>query len=330
MNKAMGVYKRGESWYVRWRQHGRLIRKSLGPEVTTRAQAEAVWRELKKRRREGNLGLLDPSQIRLGQFREEYITHRRPLGLSPHTIRLDDLALRSLAEMLGDNCLLRNINQRRVEGWAGVLLGRGNKPHTVNAYLRHIKAALNVAVEWGQLAKAPKLKKVREPKAVPKHLTPDQLSRLLRAESDPDRRRLWVFFVWTGARRQEVVDLAWQDVYLDEKPYALFTGKGRKQRIVPLMPPAVEALGQRQDLGSVFSVKPDTISHWFKATARAAGLEHVRLHDLRHTAATYMISRGISIRMVQEILGHANISTTERYTKALIADLYDEMTSKMG
>ena len=84
MSKIMGVYKRGESWYVRWRQRGRLIRKSLGPEVTTKAQAEAVWRELKKRRREGRLGFLDPSQARLDQFRRDYREHRRPWPRSCH------------------------------------------------------------------------------------------------------------------------------------------------------------------------------------------------------------------------------------------------------
>lgn len=337
MTIGMSVYQRGKRWYVRMRTpEGRDVRTSLGPQVRTKAQAEAVWREMEKRRLEGKLGLLDASRTNLGQFRAEYLAHRRPLGISPGTIRRDDQALRSLADVVGDSCLLRSLTPRKIQEWAGVLLSRGIKPATVNSYLRHIKAALNTAVEWNQLEQAPRLKPVKEPQRLPRHLLPEQVERLLQAEGDPLRRRLWTFFIWTGARREEVVRLQWQDVHLVGKPYAVLTGKGNKQRVCPLTPQAVKALGQAKDLGPVwvfpdargrkpFQPHKDTMSHWFKEAARAAGVAWARLHDLRHTAITYMLSRGVGPRMVQEIVGHASITTTEGYSKALVADLYDEI-----
>jgi len=323
MTEGMGVYRRGPRWYARL--GGRRI--SLGPGVTTRVQAQAVYRELEKRRLEGKLGLLDPSRVTLGQFTREYLAHREPLNLSPETKRRDGQALRSLAEVVGSDCLLRAVNQRRVDQWAGVLLARGVKPQTVNSYLRHIKATLSSAAEWGQLQKAPRLKPLREPRRLPRHLAPEDLDHLLRAEANPERRSLWTFLIWTGLRRQEAVDLTWPDVHLGDKPFIRVIGKGDKERLVPLLPKAVEALGTPKDIGPVWQVgHPDNLSHWFKAAARRADLPGARLHDLRHTAATYMVSRGVSLRMAQAVLGHASIVTTEQYSRGLVADLYDELS----
>ena len=146
----MGVFRRGDRWYVRWRRDGRLIRKTLGPDIRTKAQAEAAWRKIRQQVADDKLTRLDPSRVTLEWFRETYLAARRPLNYSPATLRRDDQALRSLAEVLGD-CLLRNINQRKIDQWAGVLLGRGVSPRTINSYLRHLKAALSRAVEWGYL-----------------------------------------------------------------------------------------------------------------------------------------------------------------------------------
>jgi len=100
----------------------------------------------------------------------------------------------------------------------------------------------------------------------------------------------------------------------------------------------VEHLGRPKELGPVFtfivkgkrrSVTPDTLTHWFKKAARRAGLPGARLHDLRHTAATYMLSRGVTLKAVQMILGHENITTTEGYTKAFVGNMHDELSKKM-
>ena len=336
--KTMGVYRRGTRWYYRatLQPNGRRPSFSLGYGIRTKAEAERVALQIAREHLDAKLGILDASRATLETFRAEYIKHRKPLGLSPATIRRDDQALRSLAEVVGDNCHLHAITQRKIGEWQGVLLGRGVKPQTVNSYLRHIKAALNTAVDWGLLSKFRKLKSVREPQAPPRHLTPEEVKRLLAAEDNPDRRRLWIFFLETGARRQEVVGLRWENVHLGDKPYCILFGKGQKARMVPLMPDAVAALGEPRDIGPVFTFshgrreKASAVlgwaySKWFKSLARKAGLPHARLHDLRHTAATWMISRNVPVRVVQEILGHVSITTTERYSKALVSDLYDAM-----
>ena len=281
---------------------------------------------------------LDSGLITLGQFRSDYIQSRTGLSYSRNTIRADDLSLRSLADFLGDNCRLRSINQSRIEDWQRDLVAKGLKPQSINSYLRHIRAALNKAVEQGLLRQAPRLKNLRQPKPAPRHLDLVEVRRLLDAETNYERRRVWVFCLWTGARRQEAAALQWNDIHLVKKPYAVLSGKGQKQRLVPLLPVVIKHLGPPRELGPVFtftirgkkrSVSPDTLSHWFKKAAKKAGLPRARLHDLRHTAATYMLSQGVPVRFVQEILGHANITTTEGYSKALVVDAYDVLLEKM-
>jgi integrase len=320
-----GVFQRNGKWYYRTRlRGGRLYRESLAKYgITTEAQAHAYMREMEKAKLEGRLAELDPSTKTLSQFIEEYLAHRAPLKLSPATKRQDAIALRSLQNVLGANSLLRSIRQRKVDGWVSILLGQGCSPFSINSYLGHIRAALNLAVEWGYLKEAPRIRRVKPPSRLPRALTPEEIDQVLAKEASPERRALWEFFLWTGARRQEVIDLHWKDVHLEnDAPWVRPVGKGDKERLVPLMPGAVSALRMMPtaEVGPVwvFGGKPvtsHTLSHWFKRTARLAGVPDAHLHDLRHTAATWMAARGVNERIIQEVMGHAR-SPRPKFTPA--------------
>jgi site-specific recombinase XerD len=94
--------------------------------------------------------------------------------------------------------------------------------------------------------------------------------------------------------------------------------KGRKDRRVPLVPKVMEVLQPiMKDIGKVFmQYHPDTVSKMFHKLAKECGI-NARLHDLRHSAATYMLKSGIPIQVVKEILGHSKLSTTEIYSHVL-------------
>lgn len=343
-----GIYQRAGKWYYRTRlQGGRLYRESLAKYgITTEAQAKAYLREMEKAKLEGRLAELDPSTRNLGHLISEYLAYRQPLNLAADTKRRDRQALRSLISVVGEKQLLRSIRQRHIDQWAGVILAKGTSATTINSYLRHIRAALGTAVEWGWLERMPRLKPLREPKRLPPALTPQEAVRLLYREKDLTRRALWRFFLWTGARRQEVLDLRWEDVHLEgQQPWARLIGKGDKERLIPLVPGAVRALESMPKAGKgpvwvfithrgrkAMPVKGWAVSTWFKEAARAAGLPDRHLHDLRHTAATWMAARGVSERIIQEVLGHASITTTQIYTRGLarVADLYREVQRGLG
>jgi len=178
----------------------------------------------------------------------------------------------------------------------------------------------------------------RRPRSLPKALTLDEIGRLLDGPdpATPAGRRdraLLEFLYATGARVAEAVTLDQLDLDLEEAT-ALLTGKGAKQRLVPVGRHAVAALraylpdrlGLRRagrDPGAVFlNARGGRLTRqgvWgiVDRHARRAGFEKGRVspHIIRHSTATHMVEGGADLRSVQELLGHASISTTQVYTR---------------
>lgn len=172
---------------------------------------------------------------------------------------------------------------------------------------------------------------------IPQVLSPDSVDKLLAAPCTDDRfylrdRALLETLYATGSRASEVIGLRTEDLFLDSS-FCKCLGKGSKQRIVPLGVPAVTALrAYLQDLRPrLLRANSDTpwvfISRggrvltremlWVlvKKYVRRAGLNaKVSPHTLRHSFATHLLSGGADLRTVQELLGHANIRTTQHYT----------------
>ncbi len=169
--------------------------------------------------------------------------------------------------------------------------------------------------------------------ALPKALTVDQVLCLLEVP-DPatvaGRRdaALLEFLYATGARVSEVVALDLADLDLEER-VAVVTGKGNRQRLVPLGRAAVAAVEAwlvdrmklaRSGVDAVFlnlrgrRLTRQGVHRIVAQAARTAGLTGVSPHVLRHSAATHMLEGGADLRTVQEMLGHARLSTTQVYT----------------
>jgi integrase/recombinase XerD len=173
---------------------------------------------------------------------------------------------------------------------------------------------------------------------LPKALTVEEVISLLDV---PDRSTplgsrdaaLLEFLYASGARVSEAVDLDLIDVDLNGR-VAVVTGKGNRQRVVPLGRPAVAAIsaylpirmdlrGGRPDPERLFlnsrgsPLSRQAVWQLVRKHARSAGLEPERVspHVLRHSAATHMVEGGADLRTVQEMLGHASISTTQIYTR---------------
>jgi integrase/recombinase XerD len=178
----------------------------------------------------------------------------------------------------------------------------------------------------------------RRSRSLPKALTVTHVERLLAA---PDvstaagrrDRAVLEFLYATGARVAELVALDQTDLDLEEHT-ALLTGKGGKQRIVPVgrharaaiveyLPDRLSLRAPGRDPGAVFlNMRGGRLTRqgvWtiLKRQARRAGLPEASVspHVLRHSAATHMVEGGADLRTVQEMLGHASISTTQVYTR---------------
>jgi integrase/recombinase XerD len=172
---------------------------------------------------------------------------------------------------------------------------------------------------------------------IPQVLSPEAVTKLLEAPRETDRfclrdRALLEVLYATGSRASEVVGLTSADLHLDAG-FCKCSGKGSKQRIVPLGRPAVEALRAYLEGLRPRLVKSAPEAPWVfvsrggrrltremlwvlvKKYVRRAGVHaKVSPHTLRHSFATHLLAGGADLRTVQELLGHANIRTTQMYT----------------
>lgn len=318
-NPSMRLYTRNGVWCVEVARDKRISLKTKDERV-----ARAAFKEMQKKALNERLFQLDKGErTTLVQWKEEYLKGRG--HLSPKTVTKDELSLRLLGDVIGHNIPLKNITKAKLDEFVRACLDRGVSKPGLNSYLRHIRAALNAAGEAGYLEKPIKTKLIKEPSRYPGLLSPEEIVKILDyAEAhDHEMARIIRFAVWTGCRRTEITSLRWEHI---KSQIARIIGKGDKERHVPLLKGALEAMGMPKDIGQVFApIHPDTVSHRFKAFARACGFENIHFHNLRHSAATQMLASGVPLVMVQEILGHSDIATTRIYAKVLKDTLALEM-----
>jgi integrase/recombinase XerD len=176
-------------------------------------------------------------------------------------------------------------------------------------------------------------------KMLPKAITPNEVDELLEQpckratpEARRDRAMLELLYA-TGMRVTELVSLDLANVSVDGKnPFVRCTGKGAKERVIPIHEQATEALAEYVNEARPLMVRNKNEKALFvnrrgerltrqgfwlilKGYAKAANLrDDVTPHTLRHSFATHMLRGGMPLRHVQEMLGHANISTTQVYT----------------
>lgn len=198
---------------------------------------------------------------------------------------------------------------------------------------------------------AAELEGLRVPSGIPKPLTEAQVTSLLDAVvgEEPVHRRdraLLELLYGTGARISEVVGLSVGEIDLDDRLVRLL-GKGSKERIVPFGSSAAAALEEWFSTGGRARMVPDRFrsrddaeavflnlrgnrltrqAAWqvVKNYGRRAGItDALSPHVLRHSCATHLLDHGADLRVVQEMLGHASVSTTQVYTRVSQERLFD-------
>ena len=159
------------------------------------------------------------------------------------------------------------------------------------------------------------------------------------SKSESHRNRAIIEMLYgSGLRVSELVNLRLSDIYLKEG-YMRITGKGSKQRLVPISPVAAEWFVYWMQDRNVLDIKAEATDIAFvnrygrqltramiftiiKTLARAAGIQKtISPHTLRHSFATHLLQNGADLRIIQQLLGHESISTTEIYTHVDIHDL---------
>lgn len=270
--------------------------------------------------------------------------------LSGHTVTSYRRDLACLAEFCAGEQIRRwrDLKPHHLRRFAAVSHGHGLNPRSVQRRLSGARSFLKYLIREGRLEHNPGVgvSAPRAPRRLPGTLDVDQVSRLLEIRGDDpvtvrDRAMLELLYS-SGLRLAELIGLDVGDIDLRDATVRV-TGKGRKTRIVPVGRKARAAIatwmGSRVALASagekaVFvgvrgqRVSPRTVQvrvrHW---AARSGIGQRVYPHLFRHSFATHVLESSGDLRTVQEMLGHANISTTQIYTHLdfqHLAQVYDK------
>jgi len=206
---------------------------------------------------------------------------------------------------------------------AYLLSDRKYSPRSANLALSSVKFYLN------EIFQNKAFNAVKSPKAekkLPTVLTRDEMRKLIDAATNPKHRLLIEFLYSSGLRVSECVGLKIDDLDLDEKMGRVRHGKGNKERHIILSDSLIghlkEHMAKKKDQSNyIFSVSSRPITarqaqKIVKETAKKAGIKkRVFCHALRSSFATHLLENGTDIRIIQELLGHADLSTTQIYTK---------------
>jgi integrase len=245
------------------------------------------------------------------------------------------------------NVKLSKLTPAHLQGFYRSKLDSGLSPRTVQYIHVVLHRALKQALRWGLVVR--NVAEAVDPPRVPKKditpLSPDQARTFLEAASGDRLEALYVLAIHTGMRQGELFSLRWHDVDLDAGVVRVRgTKSARSRRTVTLSETALDVLrshlkrqlGEIDKAGSlwrenglVLATKIGTplnrhnlTQRSFKPLLERARLPRIRFHDLRHTCATILLSRGVHAKFVQELLGHATIAIT--------LDTYSHVLPGMG
>jgi integrase/recombinase XerC len=257
---------------------------------------------------------------------------------SPHTVRAYAHDLEQLAthvrDELGRDGEPKDVDHLMVRSFLGRLHREGAKKVSAARKLASVRTFFRYLCREGVLERNPArvILSPRLERRIPSHLDENEVAALLEfpAEDDAAQRAqaLLEMLYATGVRCSELVGMDRADVDLDDRVVRVL-GKGRKERIVPFGTRARDAI--RSYLPVRDQARPDSDALFVNArggrlTDRsvrrilAARLRQIALakraspHTLRHSFASHLLQRGADLRSIQELLGHASLSTTQRYT----------------
>lgn len=270
------------------------------------------------------------------------------------------VALNYLDKYFKTQKAINSISLKEVESFLIYLQQNVKKGYVV--YYRNLKAAFNKAKDWGYVKENyfTKIKLPKRQKTAPAFINSSQLSAISSQMENDAVRDVVVFAFYTGMRLNEIVNLRWKNINLNNRVITVgdeyFETKGRKQRFIPISEEAYTVLvsiialaqplpkGEKKDakqnvipIGNNYvfcksngeKFTGDYFTKRFKSACKKAGIDKlIHFHSLRHSFASNLVQKGVSLYKIKELLGHSSITTTEIYTH-LNLDSLREAISKL-
>ncbi|SRR3989344_1659771 len=218
---------------------------------------------------------------------------------------------------------LEKSTEQDIKSYLALLMQKKIKPRSINLKLSSLKFLYKEILKKPEIILGVKSQKAG--KKIPTYLTKEEIDKLLLATNNQKHKLLISLMLSSGLRISECVNLKTQDINLEEKTIHVKSGKGNKDRLTILSQKAVEEIKaylamrkhQSEYLFTKKSGKPLTpklAQKILPILATKAGIQkRVTPHVLRHTFATLLLESGTNLRMIQEMLGHTNLNTTQIY-----------------
>lgn len=322
----------------------------------TQAEVKAKFKALIERRDAGLL--ISRADQKLGDYLTRWLEEVSRPSIRPRTYEAYRDNIRRLLPLIGHH-RLSQLSPAHIQAAYGALLNAGSSPRTVHHSHAVLRTALKQAVLWGLLLRNPvdAVSPPRVPRVEMKTLTAAQVRELLAYSRNDRFESLWTLMASTGIRVGEAIGLRWDDFEADARLLTIQRALQRQQgsglvfvepksrqsrRTIELPALAGEALRRQRsrqaeerlavgpawvEQGLIFTtivgkpLDPNHVYVSFQRALRRAGLPHLRLHDLRHTAATLLLSSEVNPKLVQDLLGHSSITLT--------LDTYSHVTAAM-
>ena len=283
-----------------------------------------------------------------------FLDSLRRENASPHTIRNYESDLRQFEAHIAPAPPTEDIDLADLRGWIAALFKDKQMAASIRRKVASLRAFFRYEMRQGRTPSNPAKLLIlpKLPKTLPKVPTAEQVNNLVDAidNNDLDRpfpkrdRAIFEYLYGCGLRISELQGLNLEDIDTSEK-WIRVRGKGRKERQVPYGRKAAEALEAWLPVRSAAPNERAVFVNYRGARISTRGIRRivalyasllagdssVHPHTLRHAYATHLLSDGADLRAIQELLGHAQLSTTQKYTQVALTDLlavYDKAHPK--
>jgi len=315
----MGLYKKGESWFIDYYSNGSRKRESVGP---SKKFAEQVLAKRKTQIKEGQyFEIKKDKTIMIEEIVADFLEYSKN---NKRSYSRDVCSIKQLLAFLGGK-RLTEITPILMEQYKGKRLNQGEvSPATVNREVACLKAIFNWSIKSKKATENPvkQVKLFKENNTRTRYLEEDEARRLLDA-CIYWFRPIVITALTTGMRKGEILSLKWDDINWKQNIIFLKNTKNSRNREIPicsLLSKVLLECHERTD--GIFVFCNDQKRHLndnryfytlFNRALKFAGIQDFRFHDLRHTAASYLVMGGVDLATVKEILGHQTINMTLRY-----------------
>lgn len=304
-----------------------------------------------------NSDAIPKNQVTLRVFVDEYENNIKESRSAAYYSSVQ-CSLKYLSDFWGAHVVIHQITIKQIDEFVLFIQKKAAKGYRV--YFRTLKAAFNKAVEWDYIKTNPfsKIKLPKKQKAAPVFVNKKQLNSILGKIKYAIVKDAVSFGFHTGMRLDEIINIKWKHVNIQSRIITVgdddYTTKGRNQRFIPINEDLLEILlrkkkeehtvcvsnpkifvlnSQNESDGSngyVFHKKDqrkysgDYFSQVFKKACKAAEMDsRIHFHSLRHSFASNLAQKGVSLYIIKELLGHSSIQTTEIYSHLNLEALRD-------